>query len=353
MDTTKFAFLIHFRFDYTNDVDQLWGPLSRLPESFYRVLLNDIGLPSVKWGQVVSTSDNAILGINQMIPLNGEAILTKGHRKMAGVINKTIDKLVSNNYTTVGLGALTSPMTNGGLWLKDRTDIGITNGNAYTAVILYQAFEKLIDINPTLGQKVAIVGASGSVGTCLTKLLLKNNLAKNIMAIGRGKPKLNKLLKSIKEDGLQGNVEIHTGMEKIHEADFICLLTTSNDAVLDPKQLKKDVVILDGTQPRNTQKSLVEERPDVTVIDGGMVYAPGLDLKNGRIGLLKHHYYACFSETALLSIEGHKGHFCLGNPTLEQAEYITQLANKHKKYGFQLAPFISYGEKLTDSIYSS
>jgi len=58
-------------------------------------------------------------------------------------------------------------------------------------------------------------------------------------------------------------------------------------------------------------------------------------------------YFACFSETLLLAMDGRKEHFCLGNPSLEQADYILSLADKYKDFGFYLAPFTSFGKPVT------
>ncbi len=347
--TNRFAFLIHFRFDIRDDMALYWKPLKKVPEKWYRSIFDRDTPSSFKWGEVRSSDNEAMLGINEMIMLNSEMFLRRGHRTMSKVINKTIDRLVDKGYSSIGLGALTAPLTKGGLMLKDRQDVSITNGNAYTSAIMFQAVEKLIRINGALGKTVAIVGASGSVGSCLSKLILKNNLADRLIMTGRSIPRLQKLEQSIGEDDLRGNVEFHHNLDRIHEADLVCLLTTSPDAILRPDQLKKDAVILDGTQPRNTRRSLVEARPDITVVDGGIVYAPGISLRKGSLDLPEHHYYACFSETALLSMDGHKGHFCLGYPTLDQAEHMLQLAQRH---GFGLAPFISFGETLTNSIYA-
>lgn len=351
-DKSKFAFLIHFRHKVQMDLGFVWKPLSKIPEPVYTYLLNKYEFPSVKWSEIYSKNSDMPIGINQIIPLNGEMIIRSGHRSMTKVINHTIDKLVDKGYTNIGLGALTSPLTNGGLWLKDRKDISITNGNAFTAVSMYQAVEKLINLNPRLAQKIAIVGASGSVGTCLTKMILKNKLSSNIIAVGRSKNKLMSFLKDVKNEGLNGDIEITTEIERIKDADLVCLLTTSTETVLRPDLLKIDAVVLDGTQPRNTLESLVQKRKDITVIDGGIIEALGIHLKKGSIGLPDHNFYACFSETVLLSLEGYKEHFCLGNPTLEQADFITQAAKNQKEYGFILAPFLSYGKKLENSIYA-
>jgi len=348
----KFAFLIHFRHRIQMDLGFVWKPLSKVPEPLYTYLLDKYEFPSIKWSDIYADNSTEPIGINQIIPLNGEMIIRSGHRNMTKVVNKTIDKLVDKGYTNIGLGALTSPLTNGGLWLKERNDISITNGNAFTAVSMYQAVEKLVNINSGLAKKIAIVGASGSVGTCLTKMILKNKISSEIIAVGRSKNKLVSFLSDVKSEGFSGEIHITTDIEDIKQADLVCLLTTSTETVLTPDLLKENAVILDGTQPRNTLESLVLDRKDITVIDGGIIEAPGIHLKKGSIGLPDHNYYACFSETVLLSLEGYKEHFCLGNPTLEQTEYIIQAARNQKEYGFHLAPFLSYGKPLKNSIYA-
>jgi hypothetical protein len=64
------------------------------------------------------------------------------------------------------------------------------------------------------------------------------------------------------------------------------------------------------------------------------------------LGLRDGEYFACFSETVLLALEGRQKHFCLGNATLEQADYITQIALKYQTMGFQLAPFSAFGKPV-------
>lgn len=48
----------------------------------------------------------------------------------------------------------------------------------------------------------------------------------------------------------------------------------------------------------------------------------------------------------LLSLEGHQGHFSIGNPTVVQAAHMLELARKHQHFGFGLAPFRSFGKLL-------
>jgi predicted amino acid dehydrogenase len=61
----------------------------------------------------------------------------------------------------VGLGALTATVSAGGLSLRAGTDIGVTNGNAFTAAIVDEQTRQLLDHVGLLGSAhVAVVGAT-------------------------------------------------------------------------------------------------------------------------------------------------------------------------------------------------
>src|SRR3712207_7086631 len=60
-------------------------------------------------------------------------------------------------------------------------------------------------------------------------------------------------------------------------------------------------------------------------------------------------YTTLFRSTMLLALEGHTDHFSIGTPTLEQADYMLRLAHKHRQFGFDLAPFHSFGQPLAEN----
>ena len=117
-----------------------------------------------------------------------------------------------------------------------------------------------------------------------------------------------------------------TRIDAVRDADLVVLLTASADALLGPEHLAPGAVVLDATQPRNTSPGLAAARPDVLVVDGGIVSIPSLRLTGGDIGLPDGRSYACFAETAILALTGHTGHFSLGNPTLDQVDAIRERA---------------------------
>lgn len=351
----KFAFLIHFRHEYSADIALYWKPLRKVPNALYREVFTRFNTPSVKWSDIYLNhpdGEKELIGRNEIILLAGKEMLELGSREMHKRIDRVIDKLARKGYQNIGLGALTSPMTLGGGLLKQRTDVGVTNGNAFTATSLYRAIVKLLEANPDLVEHQTIIGATGSVGSCLAKLLVKKNYCDKLLLVARNLGKLERLKKELKAISPSVEIEVSEKMASVKKSNLITLLTASANNIIEADMLKPNAVILDGTQPRNTSPELLIQRPDITVIDGGIISIPGITLKNGSIGLPLHHYYACFSETLLLALDGQSEHFSVGNPTLEQAEYIDNLSKKHKMFGFDLADFTSFGLPLKNSVYT-
>ncbi len=138
---------------------------------------------------------------------------------------------------------------------------------------------------------------------------------------------------------------ISTNLADIKRADIVILLTSATDCLLHSHHLKKGVIILDDTQPRNTSSNLLLDRPDVTIIDGGLVTVPHLKLR-GSMGLPQGITFACFAETMLLAQAGYEYDFSIGNPTLDQADFISNLATQYSHLGFDVAPDHSFGKPL-------
>lgn len=340
----KFSFFVHFRKSVRDDMRLFWKPLGLLPESFYEKLCTRFGHRSYTWSKV-KVANAAHEGTIELVPQSATKMLNSSREDFIAQMNQYLDKLVAKGIKVAGLGALTAPMTNGGLALSNRTDICLTNGNAFTAVIMAEGVKKIIQDAGLNNPKVAIVGATGSVGSCVTQILASDKSVQNFLLISQTLPKLKRLADTIQtEDTI---IEVSTDLKTLTSADVLVILTASNATLITPEHLKKHAIILDGTQPRNTSKSILTERPDVTLIDGGNVTIKDIALIGGGFGLPQGEYFACFSETLLLALEGRKEHFCLGNATLEQANYIKNLAVKYKEMGFTLAPFSSFGKPVT------
>jgi fatty aldehyde-generating acyl-ACP reductase len=344
MQVSKFSFFVHFRKSIKDDISLLWKPLGYFSERFYEKLFGIFGKKLLPWGQVVATNNyTKNLGSTVLIPMSATSMLNSKREVFTTNMEKYLDQLVANGVKIAGLGALTSPMTAGGLALAHRTDIALTNGNAFTAAIMYQAAKKILANAAAFAPKIAIVGATGSVGSCVAKLLARDGY-QNMLLMAQTEQKLQRLSKQLAEYGV--STQISTNLNQLNHADLVIVLTASSETLIKAEHLKANTIIIDGTQPRNTAASLLQQRPDVTVIDGGLVQIDNIAFKGGGFGLPKGVYFACFSETLLLALEGYHKHFCLGNASVEQADYIMSLAKKYEKYGFKLAAFSAFGKNV-------
>lgn len=347
MNRRKFAFLVHPRASVRKDLGGVWRPLGLIADPIYDWGLRRLPVPPITIGaSTLADAPHTTGGWVILVPLSARQMLELRREQVVAKIDAAVNHAVELGADVVGLGALTAPITKGGQKLAQRTDIGVTNGNAFTAAITCTAIEQLIARCPTNDPEIAVVGATGSVGSCVVQMLAKRRLTSRLTLVARTVRRLEVLATSIRAVAPGLNVRTTNDLLKVREADLVVLLTSSADSVLRSEHLKEGAIVLDDTQPRNTSPTLLIERPDVLLIDGGLVSVPGLNL-GVNLDLPPGCAYACLAETALLALEGHTGHFSIGNPTLEQAEYVAHLAEKHRQFGFTLAPFHSFGRPTT------
>lgn len=360
MRAKEFAFLVHPRRSVRRDLGRVWRPLGWIPEAVYSWALRLLPVPPVTIGEVRlvegaddsatpsgsrSGSEGQTLGRIVLVPLNGRQMLALPRPFVLRKVQAAVDHAVRAGASLVGLGALTAPVTTGGQKLADRTDVGVTNGNAFTAAITMEGVQRLLAHCPNPRPTIAVVGASGSVGTCLCRLIARRLPAASLLMVARDPGRLATAAELVRADQPEMTVTESTAMDSVTQADLVVLLTSSADCLLRSEHLKEGAIVLDDTQPRNTDPSLLTERPDVMIVDGGLVQLEGISL-GVNLGFPRGIVPACLAETLLLSLEGHEGHFSIGAPTPEQAERIEALALKWRQYGFTLAPFHCFGRPL-------
>lgn len=339
---SSFAFTVHPRARLSEDLGRVWSPLRRVPDPVYDSALRRLPLPTVTMARV--HIGGAQVGHVLLVPFGARHLLEspgEGRER----VHRAVDRAAALGCDVVGLGALTATVTAGGVSLRGRSDIGVTNGNAFTAAIVDdQARDLLRDAVPASAEPhVAIVGATGSVGAAVTRLLARDRAAARLTLVARAAPRLEQLAAEV---GRRIPTTTSTSLNAVRDADLVILLTASADALLRSEHLKEGAVVLDGTQPRNTAPSLVTERPDVVVVDGGIVSIPSLRLVGGDIGLPDGRSYACFAETALLALSGHEGHFSIGVPTLGLVDRTRELARQQGHLGFRAATPTSFGRPI-------
>jgi predicted amino acid dehydrogenase len=338
-----FAFTVHPRTRIGEDLARVWAPLGRVPERAYATALRRLPPPPHAMARIRIGDEH--VGHVVLVPFGARHLLEAPGEGRARV-HRAVDKARDLGCDVVGLGALTATVTGGGVSLRGRTDIGVTNGNAFTAAIIDDQARRLLReaVDPAADAHVAVVGATGSVGSALTRLLARDRAVARLTLVARSRPRLEALAAEV---GRRVPTTAATTLGAVGDADLVVLLTASADALLGPEHLKPGAVVLDGTQPRNTSADLLGTRPDVLVVDGGVVSIPSLRLVGGDIGLPDGRAYACFAETALLALSGHRGHFSIGAPDLELVDQTRALAAGLSHLGFRAAAPTSFGRPVT------
>ena len=341
MTRTSFTFLVHPRTRVGEDLARVWKPLGRVPEKVYDTALRRLPVAPATIAAVEVGGER--VGHVVLVPFGARHLLEAPAEGRARVA-RAVDRAVALGSGVVGLGALTATVTGGGTSLRNRTDIAVTNGNAFTAATVEQQARDALDrFVTTGGRHVAVVGATGSVGSAVVRLLARDGGIERLTLVSRTAPRLSALAAEV---GPGVPVSTATDLRAVAGADLVVLLTASADAVIAPEHLRPGAVVLDATQPRNTSPALLAERPDVTVLDGGVVDVPSLRLVGSDIGLPDGRAYACFAETAMLALSGQRGHFSIGNPGLDLVDRTRGLAADLAHLGFVPAAPTSFGRPV-------
>ncbi len=342
----RFAFLVHPRADVATDMGRVWRPLGRIPSSAWDWGLRRLPVPPQLLATVRRRDQDSSAGPEGwvlVVPVGARQLLSEDRRWAVGKIEQGIDRAQELGAEVIGLGALTAPVSGAGRLLRPRPGVTMTTGNAFTAHLTVEALRRLLPAAP--GAHVAIVGATGSVGSCVVRLLADEPLGDTLTLIARGERRLAALAAELHERGSGVEALTATSLDAVRDADLVLLLTSAADALIGPEHLKHGAVVLDDTQPRNTDPRLLTERPDVLVIDGGVAAIPGIDLR-GDIGLPRGLAYACLCETMLMAFSGQTGS-ALGEAGVEHAIRMRDAARRFEQLGFTLAEPLSFGRPVS------
>lgn len=283
-------------------------------------------------------ADGLIIAVG-MLP---EQMLRVGRRRVSSEVRRAVDLAYSLGASVVGLGGYTTPYSHRGLDVVGRGPI-ITTGNTLTAIM---AIEALIAVARAQGrsieaQRVAVVGARGSVGGLCARLLAELS-PRSLSLIGspNSDPRpLEDLAAELAQSGhaRPDRIEITTDLKGLEHCDLIVSATGAARPVLDGATIKSGTIICDVARPFDASKTL-RARRDLTIIDGGLVALPDSALRFGAGNLLNLPdgvQLACLSETILLALAGATEDCGVGERIgLDTATTIRRLAQQH---GFKLA----------------
>jgi len=273
-----------------------------------------------------------------VVPHTAEELTRLPHRDAIAEIRQAAELARDRGARIIGLGGFVSVVTRGGLYLKGTGLPALTTGNSYTSVA------GKLSIEATLAQQgrsleesvVSIVGATGSIGRALA-LMLSRQVRKLILIGNPSHPaeSRRRLSKIAAEAGAANIVTTCNAAEWLPQSDVIVTATSAVKELVRSEHLVPGAIVCDISRPSNISSALRDARPDVTIIDGGVIRLWGDSALSFRIDLDPGHAYACMAETMLLALEHRYEDTSLGlDLDLKQVLEFETLARRH---GFQVA----------------
>ncbi|MBV8606688.1 MAG: aminotransferase class III-fold pyridoxal phosphate-dependent enzyme [Singulisphaera sp.] len=394
---TRFAFLIH-PLDVPNYAD--FDPsLATLGHDDLGRVMRDVATlidPFVfSRARVTSRTGQAIYGEFITLAWTAAQMAEMPRHEAAAGVRAALALARSRGAQLVGLGAFTSVVTRGGLDVA-REGVPVTTGNSYTAVSAAQAVAMALralgtGFGPHTG--AAIVGGSGSIGRAMALLLAEDvgrlvlignpdrtaavarrrllavagdvcrhlavrsregfrfahgSLGSRLLATGGGCPDpdapADLFLELAARLERAGAFLLTNAIDEVLPlADLVVAATSATNTLIGPRSLRPGAVVCDLSRPANVSAEVAATRPDVLVIDGGVIDLPGRQ-DIGRFGLGRGQAYACMAETMMLTLAGHLRNTSLGTDLApEVLRMLRALADRH---GFRVAQLRSFGRPL-------
>jgi len=246
----------------------------------------------------------------------------------------------------LGLGAYTSVVGDGGVTVAQELDIPVTTGDAYTIAVAVEAIReaaRLLEI-PIQCATGAVVGATGAIGKVCAELLCQE--VENLILISRHDKPLGELKDHLQSSFPKTTIFASNTMEDLQKAQLVLTVTSAAGAVVEPHHLRSGSVVCDVARPRDVAVQVATVRPDVLVIDGGMVEVPGPVDFHFNFGFPPGKAYACMAETMALALEGRFEDYTLGkNIQVSKVKEIQAISSRH---GFRLSGFRSFERPVTE-----
>jgi fatty aldehyde-generating acyl-ACP reductase len=345
MNEDRFAFIIH-PIDTKRDVSRKYPALGKLPTWLINLL--SLLFPPVYISEITGVTSayngRSLQGWFVACPLSPTMMMRLPPRLVYRKIVQTGRYAEKLGARILGLGAFTSVVGDGGVTIARQLNIPVTSGDSYTVATAVHAIRQAaatMDI-PLEQATVAVVGATGAIGAVCAEMLAAD--CQHLLLIGRRQERLQAVADRVRSAGCP-RVTITADLDQLPQAHLIITVTSAIDSVIGPQHLRRGAVVCDVARPRDVSRQVVASRPDVLVIEGGMVAIPGPVNFNFNFGFPPGMAYACMAETMALALEQKYESYTLGKDLrLSQVMTIDKIARKH---GFTLGGFRSFERAVT------
>lgn len=400
----RVAFLVH-PVDWRNypEMDESFQVFSTAEIAEMADRFNDLLEPFVAGSCRVTAANGRRVFVDfVVVPRTADQLLAMPQSQAIAEVRAALEIAKARGAQLVGLGAYTSVVTRGGLHLRN-PGVPLTTGNSYTVVsaveAMYLAVERLGTRLPEA--TIAVVGATGAIGRA-TSILLAEGVGRMVLIGNPARPEASRrrLLKvagdmvahladlireghrfapgtigaRLQEMGPlpargagaeaaaapgvfeplvlaleeAGAIRITTDIDAaLPEADLVLTATSTAEELVTPANLKFGAAVCDISRPPNVSRAVREARPDVLVIDGGVVEVPGRPDLGWNFGFERGLAYACMAETMILGLMHHFRDTSLGTDL--NLPMIRQIRQWAEELGFRLAQLRSFDRPLAEA----
>jgi predicted amino acid dehydrogenase len=342
----SFAFIIH-PIDPKRDVSRKYPALGKLPAwliDYLSLFFPPVYISEIQ-GVQSKSNGRSLKGWFIACPLTPTRMVTLPPAVVYKKIIQTGHYAEKLGARLLGLGAFTSVVGDGGITVAKNLSIPVTTGDSLTIAMAVRAIREAAEIMeiPLDIAKVAIIGATGAIGSVCADMLAPD--VGQLLLIGRREEKLHQVADSAKSHGCE-DVVVSSDMSQLHKAHLIITVTSAVETIIEANHLREGAIICDVARPRDISRQVAEQRPDVLVIEGGMVKIPGSVDFGFNFGFPPKMAYACMAETMTLALEQKYESYTLGKDIkLSQVVTIDKIAYKH---GFRLGGFRSFERAVTE-----
>ena len=315
-----FAFIVHSR--NRMDLPRRFPWLRHIPVKLFDYIT--LHLPPFivsKITGLVTHDGKPLTGVVIGIPMTARQLLE--HREMALCrIIQAVNKAKSRGARYVGLGAMTASLSRGGKDVIEQVaNVYVTTGRTFTIINITNYIEYCVkrfnlDRNTI---RVGIVGAAGGIGSGVAISLARKNY-RNLLLIDleRKLSNLKKHITVLENHSKILSVGLSHKVGDVISCDIVVTATSSPEIVIRSEDIKSGTIIVNDAQPSDISPEILRNRPDVLVIEGGVLHAENID-SHFNYGLAhKNDVFSCLAETLLLSSIGSDGHYSIDdfNPDL-------------------------------------
>lgn len=245
----------------------------------------------------------------------------------------------------VGLGGYNSVVGGAGKEVADLLDVAVTSGNSYTVATALEgalAAAQALDVDMAKAT-VAVVGATGSIGSVCARLLARH--VPRLVLMARSKSRLKVLAEQIHSESRTALAIEMDLARALESADVVITATSSGGGIIQAKHLMPGAIVCDVAVPHDVCREVAKLRPDVLVIEGGVVQVPGNPQFNFDFGYPPGVALACMAETMVLTMENRFEDFSIGRGLdFDKVDEIERLAQRN---GFRLAGFRAFDQPIT------